>query len=129
MTRRACLLALVGATTSCLSPTLPLPPPDRPTINGPDSSGNVTLSGHVIPGAHVYADNLVTGASAGQQADTQSGRYQFKITARVGDDMSLFYEYDSVLSNRLSFTIPNPAQIYGFEGDGGTIYVSSDAGM
>jgi hypothetical protein len=82
-----------------------------------------------VPGANVYADNLATGTSSGQRADAQTGRYQIRIPAQVGDDMSLFYEYDSAVSDRLRFTIPNPARIYGYSGDGGTIYANTgDAG-
>ncbi len=129
MTRRLCLVGVIGGAVGCLSPTLPLPPPDRPAINGPDSSGAVTLSGRVVPGASVYADNLVTGTSAGQKADAQTGQYQIKIPAQVGDDMSLFYEYDSVISERVRFTIPNPGRIYGYSGDGGVISATTaDAG-
>ena len=89
----------------------------------------VMLSGRVVPGANVYADNTTTGASAGQRADSQTGRYQFKIPAQVGHEMSLFYEYDSVLSNRLYFKIPSPAPVYGYDGDGGVIFALPDAGQ
>jgi len=73
----------------------------------------------------VYSDNLVTGASAGQKADTQTGAYKFKIPAQVGDDMVLFYRYESESSNRLYFTIPNPVRTTNLA-DSGTIY--ADAG-
>jgi hypothetical protein len=79
----------------------------------------------VLRGANVYADNLVTGASSGQKADAQSGTYSFKIPAQVGDDMVLFYIYESESSNRLYFTIPNPVRTTNLA-DGGTIY--ADAG-
>ena len=125
ISRRIWLVVLLGVAVSCLSPTLPLPPPDRPTIEGPDSSGNVTLSGITLRGANVYSDNLVTGASAGQKADTQTGAYKFKIPAQVGDDMVLFYRYESESSNRLYFTIPNPVRTTNLA-DSGTIY--ADAG-
>lgn len=118
---------ILGTAVSCLSPTLPLPPPNRPTIEGPDSAGNVTLSGSALPGANVYADNLVTGASAGQMADPQTGYYSFKVAAQVGDDMDLFYVYQSESSNKLYFTIPNPVRVSPLA-DGGTIYADVDAG-
>lgn len=121
------MLVVLTSAVSCLSPTLPLPPPNRPNIEGPDSTGNVTLSGRVLPGANVYADNLVTGASAGQRADTQTGEYRFRIAAQVGDDMVLFYKYDSEFSDRLNFTVPNPIRATGL-GDGGVIYAAPDAG-
>jgi hypothetical protein len=52
--------------SACLSPTLPLPPPSRPVIEGPDEQGNVTLSGNVIPEAEVYAHNTETDRIDGQ---------------------------------------------------------------
>ena len=124
--RRLVLAAILGTSVSCLSPTLPLPPPNRPTIDGPDPAGNVTLSGTVAPGANVYADNLTTGTSSGQMADYQSGYYQFKIAAQVGDRMDLFYRYQSETSDRLNFIVPRStsSSIAG----GGTIYAIGDAG-
>jgi len=109
LTRRWLLATALLATSACLSPTLPLPPPNQPDTEGPDVSGNVTLSGQVIRGANVYANNLNTGASAGQKADTRTGKYRFKIAAAVGDQMEFFYIYDSVTSERTYFSIGNPA--------------------
>ena len=108
-TRRALLLTLGIVVTSCLSPTLPLPPPNRPNVDGPDSTGNVTLSGNVVPGATVYANNLDTGNSAGQKTDPQSGAYRFKIGASIGDQLEFFYIYDSVTSEHTFFTISGPS--------------------
>ncbi len=121
------MVTVVASAVSCLSPTLPLPPPGRPTIEGPDSTGNVTLSGQVVPGANVYTDNLVTGASAGQKSDPRTGAYRITIAAQVGDDMDLFYAVDSEYSTRLYFTIPNPYRSTGLA-DGGSIYADRDAG-
>jgi hypothetical protein len=100
------LLALaIVATSSCLSPTLPLPPPNKPDVQGPDASGNVTLSGTVIPGANVHANNLNSGASAEQRADPHTGKYRFKIGASIGDRMELYYVYDSVSSDHAEFWV------------------------
>jgi hypothetical protein len=81
-----------------------------------------------LAGANVYANNLVTGASAGQMADRQTGNYRFKIAAQVGDDMALFYTIGSDLSDRLNFTIPNPVRVSNLGDGGGTIYAETDAG-
>src|SRR5512145_1402658 len=55
---RRCLLAACAAfLMGCLSPTLPMPPPAKPDIEGPDERGIFVLSGHVLPESHVYADN------------------------------------------------------------------------
>lgn len=111
--RRAWLrlaLVAVGLATawSCLSPTLPLPPPNRPDVEGPDVTGNVTLSGAVVPGGQVYANNLNNGQSAGQRANPQTGQYRFKLGARVGDAIDFFYIYDSATSEHLYFNIADP---------------------
>jgi hypothetical protein len=92
----------------CLSPTMPLPPPSRPTIDGPDSSGNVVLSGQIDDASYVYADNLSTGYSAGQALDPDTGEYRFTIGARVGDLMALYYRRGSDESLSRNFEIPEP---------------------
>lgn len=129
LSRRLWLAITLGLAVSCLSPTLPLPPPDRPNIEGPDASGIVTLSGSVLPGANVYADNLVTHASVGQQASPQTGYYRLQIAAQIGDDMILFYQDGTENSERTAFTIPNPNRLSNLA-DGGTIYANPgvDAG-
>ncbi len=92
LTRRACWSLLGAVLLGCLSPTLPLPPPTRPTVEGPDSFGQVVLSGQVEPGAQVIAENLHTGDIAGQRAPGD-GRYRFKIRAALGDQMSIYYRF------------------------------------
>ncbi|GEM_PF-2481649 len=109
LTRRAWLALVIIGASSCLSPTLPLPPPNKPDIEGPDASGNVTLSGSVLPGASAHANNLVTGASAGQKSDPRTGQYRFRIAASFGDRIEFFYVYDEVSSDRTYFFIGNPA--------------------
>lgn len=119
------LLAVVGA-FGCLSPTLPLPPPNRPDVEGPDASGRVTLSGWVQPGAHVYADNLHTGLSAGQQADLSTGNYRFQIGAEVGDRLAFYYRIGTDVSQALEILIrgPNSAP----EAQGGAAGSAGEAG-
>lgn len=87
---------------------MPLPPPSRPTIDGPDSSGDVVLSGQIDDASYVYADNLNTGYSAGQALDPDTGEYRFKIGARVGDLMALYYRRGSDESLSRNFEIPEP---------------------
>jgi hypothetical protein len=112
-----------------MSPTLPLPPPSRPNVDGPDSAGNVTLSGSVIPGANVYANNMDTGKSAGTKSNPQTGAYRFQIAANVGAQLELFYIYDSVTSERVFFTVPDFAASTNTLSDAGTIYAVVDAGV
>lgn len=89
LTRRLLLLLVAGGVTAgCLSPTLPLPPPSRPTVEGPDQDGMVTLEGDV-PGSAVYAANPRTGEIAGQF--TPDGHYLFQIGAELNDELVFWY--------------------------------------
>ncbi|MDX2053765.1 MAG: hypothetical protein SFV15_15290 [Polyangiaceae bacterium] len=97
-------LALVGA--SCLSPTLPLPPPSQPSVQGPDANGQVRLSGTVLPRSQVVAINLRTDEIAGQ--NTESGSYDFMIRAQIGDNLSFFYITKTHESSPLNLVIRAP---------------------
>jgi len=98
----------LGLLVGCISPTLPLPPPNRPDIEGPDASGEVTLSGHTRPAVFVYADNLSTGESAGQLTREGDGWYSFKLGARIGDVVSMYYRAGLDESLPVQFVIPEP---------------------
>jgi hypothetical protein len=108
VTRRLFALAAALAVVGCLSPTLPLPPPSKPTIEGPDPQGNVTLSGRVESGANVYAANLRTGDIRGQIDLDGDGWYKFQIPAQVGDEMQLWYTMGTDESPSVIFVIPAP---------------------
>jgi hypothetical protein len=126
------LVAGILVVSSCLSPTLPLPPPNKPEVEGPDASGNVTLSGTLLPGANVYANNLNSGASAGQKSDASTGKYRFKIGAKAGDSMEFFYIYDGVSSDRTYFSIGGaaaPANSSNNDFDAGIQFGTVDAGV
>jgi len=125
--RRRVLALGAVVLVSCLSPTLPLPPPSRPNIEGPDATGSVTLSGVVRPGAHVYVDNLNSGMSVGQRADLDSGQYRFAIGAQVGDQLSMFYRLGTEESPSIQFGIPEPLVDAGGGGAAGAAG-SSDGG-
>lgn len=90
LTRRLMLLLVAGGlTAACLSPTLPLPPPSRPSVEGPDQNGMVTLEGSV-PGSAVYAANQRTGEIAGQFTEPD-GYYKFQIGAEQDDELVFWY--------------------------------------
>jgi len=107
--RRATLVAgmslLLGV--SCLSPTLPLPPPNPPEVEGPTETGRVRLSGRVIAHAIVFARNessrLVFGEATG--AD---GEYSFFMDAQVGDIVTLWYQSGTDTSPQHVFQIEPP---------------------
>lgn len=100
------MLAALGALISvgCLSPTLPLPPPDKPDVEGPDQDGYVTLTGVVPAYALAQALNLRTGEIAGQVTD-ETGYYQFRLRAEVDDECVFWYNDDTERSPSVRFQI------------------------
>jgi hypothetical protein len=96
-------LAAVG----CLSPTLPMPPPEEPNMTAPDETGSVRLQGLVEAHAWVFAVNRETqlGYLQGTGAD---GRYDLEVKASSGDTFLLWYEIGEERSQAVRFTIPEP---------------------
>jgi hypothetical protein len=95
---------LVGA---CLAPTLPLPPPDQPTVDGPDENGVTHLSGKVETGATVYALNRSTDLGTFQLTG-ESGLYDLTLITQIGDSITMWYAVGSQESGRLDFEIREP---------------------
>lgn len=93
----------------CLAPTLPLPPPDRPTVDGPDENGVTHLQGRVEGGAWVYAINRRSEMGVFKATD-DSGEYQLTLITQAGDSIVLWYELGSESSDRLEFEIRPPPQ-------------------
>jgi len=105
--RRAVLAAVLAlAAPSCLSPTLPLPPPSHPSVQGPDINGQVRLSGVVFPYSQAIAINLRTNEIAGQNTD--SGSYDFMIGAQVNDGISFFYLTQTRSSEPINIIVRAP---------------------
>lgn len=117
--RRLFLGLLTGAAaTSCLSPTLPLPPPEQPEVTGPDpATGEVRLRGSVPARSSIFAINLRSKDIRGQVVGGD-GRYDFFLPARVGDEVSMFYRQGTDESQSLLFMIrdPNPTSPLGGAG-------------
>lgn len=113
MVARRTLLARVGAlmiaasVPGCLAPTLPLPPPDKPDIEGPTPEGDVRLSGFVPAGSIVSVLNGRTSLVAGE-ATGDDGQYDFWMKAQVGDPMVLWYSRSTERSPSVKFVIPEP---------------------
>src|SRR5436190_1261553 len=92
MRRRALLLfasaALLGS--SCLSPTLPLPPPDVPdSIYPGDDADHWVVSGHCEEGASVIVENETTGRIAGFADRDKTGRYSVVIEGKECDNANV----------------------------------------
>jgi hypothetical protein len=95
---RRLLMLLAGlALGSCLSPTLPLPPP---------SSGFVRLQGVAAPQAEVIAWNHNNDLIAGQVTGDDS-RYDFVIAAESGDFIELWYVQGTDESESIRITVPD----------------------
>lgn len=90
---------------SCLSPTLPLPPPSRPDVSSPSESGYVRLQGKAAPRSEVLAWNHANDIIAGQVTGDDS-RYDFEIKAKSGDRLELWYIQGTDESSSISVTVP-----------------------
>lgn len=107
-TRRVLLLAAVALLVGgCLAPTLPLPPPSKPTVAGPDESGNVELTGSVQPNSEVYVRNYASTDIYGQVTGND-GAYDLTLPAQVGDELEFWYESGKDQSPSIIFQIRAP---------------------
>jgi hypothetical protein len=103
--RRLLVIVAGVCLVSCLSPTLPLPPPDRPDVSAPDESGYVRLQGVAAPQAEVIAWNHNTDLIAGQVTGDDS-RYDFTMKAEANDFIELWYVVGSDESQSIRITVP-----------------------
>jgi len=108
--RRLLLLAAAGLLVSgCLSPTLPLPPPDRPDVSSPDQSGLVRIQGVASPQSEVIALNHGNNVIAGQVL-RDSSRYDFTIQGEVGDAIEIWYVEGEDKSPSTTVIVPAPSE-------------------
>ena len=106
-------LASAGASTACVSPTLPLPPPEVPSVTQGSEPNRYVLSagpGGAEPEAFIITFNLNPALArdqrvAGTQAD-ELGRWRVEIWARPGDRVDVTQEVGTSRSPSLSITIP-----------------------
>ncbi len=78
--------AVVGLAVGCVSPTLPLPPPEEPDALAESAEpGMWDVRGECAPGALVLIKNLDTGVIAGTEDKDGDGRYLIRIEATVCD--------------------------------------------
>lgn len=94
--------ALAVLASSCLSPTLPLPPPSPPDVE-PLGQGHYELSGTIPVGGKVVALNGRTERLYGQLTERD---YRFPVEARPGDVFLLWYEADLEVSASIRVKIP-----------------------
>ena len=102
-----------GASTACVSPTLPLPPPELPSITQGTEPNRYVLAagpGGAEANAFIITFNLNPDLPreqrvAGTQAD-EGGRWRVEIWARPGDCVDITQEVGTSRSPSLSITIP-----------------------
>jgi len=101
------LIAIVGALAgaSCLSPTLPLPPPDVETVSQSSERGQWSVSGTCAPGALVIVFNDETGQGAVYEDRTLSGKWYVHLEAEQCDRAWASQERGTDSSTRTPFTV------------------------
>jgi hypothetical protein len=106
------LVATVALAASCVSPTLPLPPPSEPeTISQSSVDPDVwTLSGTCQPGAQVNVFNERTQRGVFFVDFEQTGRYSLEIEASECDFGWLTQTYEGDSSERVGFVFEAVSQ-------------------
>src|SRR5688572_7660922 len=81
------LLAGLGALgiAACLSPTLPLPPPEEPSSMLPGADGTWTVAGTCLSGAEVVVVNEATGRGEVYVDRERVGHYTVTLEAEACD--------------------------------------------
>lgn len=99
----AIAVALVGA--SCLSPTLPLPPPDVGTVTQSSDPTHWSISGSCTPGALVIVLNDDTGEGAVYEDRAESGVWFVQLEAEKCDHVWVSQQYGTEGSSRQIFRV------------------------
>ncbi len=97
-------LALLGS--ACVSPTIPLPPPDAPLqISAAAQAGFWQLRGECLPGATVLVKNEATSLITGVEDSDRDGRYLITIQANACDVAELREIIGTTTSTSVAFLI------------------------
>ena len=101
----ALLASLTLVASGCLSPTLPLPPPDVPSTITAGAAGTWDVFGACTPGARVTVFNERTGAGVVIEDRAGSGRYHVMIAGAQCDVAWVIEEVDSDRSAPTTFVL------------------------
>ena len=116
MSRRSTvrLLCLIGVVSivggGCLSPTLPIPPPDPPDSMHPTTTGHWQIAGDCAPGARITVLDERTGRGAVVEDLTRTGRYVVDIEAEACDPAWVMQEVAEERSGQTGFVIGTRAR-------------------
>ena len=110
---RSWLAMLFVAASGCLSPTLPLPPPEAPTSVVQDTTvagaaGAATrwlVRGGATPGAVVLVRNTATGRIFGVEDVNHDGRYTVAVDATECDLAEVWELVGDITSERTGFIV------------------------
>lgn len=109
---RGTLAALLIALAACVAPTLPLPPPDQPSIGRGSDDSTFHLSS--FRGAQPDAIIVVVNRNpdiprskrvSGAQADGD-GTWETEVTAKVGDILDITQELGTTRSVSTTVRVP-----------------------
>lgn len=100
------LLALGFVLAGCLSPTLPLPPPDSVVVSPPDMNGLVAVEGQVRDEAYVNCLNERTEKGVIVKS-SEFGFFRLEIEAQIHDDLTLWQTLGSKTGTFISATVPS----------------------
>lgn len=99
----AALCLALGAASACLSPTLPLPPPEEPdTIFQGEQEGHWILIGECVEGAEVIVLNQRTGRGAVFLDLANNGVYSVDIVGVECDVVTITQSLGAEPENRTS---------------------------
>jgi hypothetical protein len=107
MIRSVVLAAVLGVSigaAACFSPTVPLPGPSA-EIRPPDSRGMSVVTGACLEDAFVACLNESLESGVIVRCD-EEGQYLLKITARTGDDVTLWQVRGSERGRFTSGVVP-----------------------
>ncbi len=109
--RRILFGVLATVAVACASPTLPLPPPEAPSMTNGVTPGTVHLSGaNAEPGALVVVINdgagpVDKGVVSGVRAN---GTWDADILAKNGDVLTITQEFGKTVSTPLKLVVKVP---------------------
>lgn len=112
MRRRTWLLVGALALGGCLAPTLPVPPPSQPDVEGPDAAGNVTLKGaagaaRANAEVTVWNPNLDGGKGEGKLTIAlPDGSWSETIPAKKGETLLVWQAVGGERSTHIEVRIP-----------------------